>query len=107
MRERGPNNKVAIMGFHEGNAGQISEWLEQATGLRVAVFVEAGNAPPRIDAAAENKKLVSQRMEYPTADSYKGLPFIVSPDWPERLAAMGIRKILPVTSDNDQRLANI
>ena len=107
MRKWGTNNKVAIMGFHEGNAGQISEWLEQATGLRIAAFVEEGDAPPRIDVAAENKKRVSQRMEYPTAESYKGLPFIVSRDWPERLVAMGIRKILPVTSDNHQRFANI
>ena len=100
-------NKIAIMGFHEGNAGQISEWLSKSADLQVAAFFEEGDASPRIDALVENKKRVSQRMEYPARDSYKGLPLVISRDWPERLRAMGIRKILPVTSDNRQRLANI
>lgn len=95
------------MGYHEGNAGQIAEWIGAAAGFEVAAFFEEGDAPPVIDAATENKKRVSQRMEYPTQDSYKGLPLIISRDWPERLRAMGITKVLPVSSDNRQRQAGI
>lgn len=107
MSVRADGARFAILGFHEGNAGQISEWIEQATGLSVAAFVEDGDGPPLIDAVAENRKRVSQRMEYPAGGSFKGRPLIVARDWPRRLADMGIRKVLPVTADNRARLAAI
>jgi sugar O-acyltransferase (sialic acid O-acetyltransferase NeuD family) len=99
--------KVAVLGYHDGNAGQIAEWFERVTGLKIALFVEDGDGPMHIDPAAENAKRVSQRMEYPTPDSFKGRPFLVCRDWPERLRRMGIKKILPITSNNAKRLENI
>lgn len=98
---------VAIMGFHDGNAGQVAEWFESVTGYEIAAFFEAGDAAPHIDPLLENSKRVSQRMEYPTTTHFKNRPFIVAPNWPERLKALGIHKILPLTSNNRLRLATI
>lgn len=99
--------RVAVLGFHEGIAGQVAEWFEEATGYTIACFVEEGDEPIIIDVEAENRKRVSQRMEYPTRDSFKGRPFLVCRDWPERLEALGIRKVVPLTAANDRRLAQI
>ncbi|MBI3553523.1 MAG: acetyltransferase [Elusimicrobia bacterium] len=98
---------VALLSFHEGTAGQIAEWLEAATNLKIAAFVFEGDGPLEIDPAAENRKRISQRMEYPTRDSYKGRPFLCCRDWPERLKAMGVGKVLPLHHDNQQRLADL
>lgn len=99
--------KVAVLGFHDGNAGQVAEWFEAASGLEIACYVEEGDAPIVVDPVAENKKRVSQRLEYPTRDSFKGLPLLVCRDWPERLKNMGIKLVLPLTTGNADRLRNI
>ena len=100
-------NSVAVLGFHEGNAGQTEPWFEQATGYHIACFVHEASEPLDIDAEAENRKRVSQRMEYPTSNSFKGRPLIVSLDWIEQLKMLGIRKVLPLTSWNEVRFAQI
>lgn len=99
--------RIAILGYHEGNAGQVAEWLERETGWTIAMFAEEGDAPPEINVAAENANRVSQRMEYPTRDSFKNRPLIVSRDWPERLKSAGIVHVLPLISDNTERLTAI
>jgi serine O-acetyltransferase len=98
---------VAVLGFHDGSAGQIAEWFEETTGHPIACFVhEAAEFAP-IDVAAENRKRVSQRLEYPARDKFKGRPFLVSADWPAALRKRGIRKVLPLTPDNRTRLRQI
>lgn len=96
--------RIAILGYHEGNAGQVAEWLERETGWTIAAFADEGEAPPEIDVTAENARRVSQRMEYPTRESYKGRPLIVARNWPERLKSEGIEHVLPLISDNSARL---
>jgi len=99
--------KVAVLGFHDGNAGQVAEWFEQAAGYEIACYVEEGDAPIVVDPVAENKKRVSQKLEYPTKDSFKGKPLFVCRDWPERLKKLGIKLILPLTTGNADRLRNL
>lgn len=100
-------NSVAILGFHDGSAGQVETWFEEVTGYHIACFVHEADEPLNIDAAAENKKRVTKRQEYPINDSFKSRPLIVSLDWAERLMRLGIKKVLPLTPNNAQRLRQI
>lgn len=95
--------RVAISGFHDGNAGQVAEWFEEVTGMEIACFFSAQEPAPAIDVAAENKKRVSQRLEYPGADSFKGRRLIWKKNWPAELKKMGIRHVLPMDSANHER----
>lgn len=100
-------NSVAILGFHDGSAGQIETWFEDATGYHIACFVHEAAEPLNIDVAAENAKRVTRRIEYPTLSTFKGRPFIVSLNWIEQLIKLGIRKVLPLTHNNEERLKQI
>ncbi len=100
------SREVAILGFHDGSAGQIETWFEQVTGYRIACFVHEAETF-EVDAAAENKKRVSQRTEFPRGDTFKGRPFILSPDWIGEIERRGIRKVLPLTPNNRERLKQI
>lgn len=96
-------SSVAILGFHDGNAGQVAEWFEHQIGYPIACFVHEHQNARQIDVEAENRKRVSQRVEFPTVDSFKGRPLLTAVDWPQRLLALGISRVLPMTSDNRLR----
>lgn len=98
---------VAIVGFHDGNAGQVAEWFEAATGLRIACFVVEADATPVIDVAAENRRRVTTRMEYPAGNSFKGRPLIAATDWPAELDRRGIERVLLLGPDNTERARQI
>lgn len=90
---------VAVLGYHDGAAGQVSTWLK----YQIAAYVHEAESF-YVDPEAENRKRVSQRTEYPFGRTFRGKPFIVGFDWPERLKAMGVTHILPLTPDNRERL---
>lgn len=98
---------VAVLGFHDGVAGQVATWFEEVTGYRIACFVHEAAGPLHIDPVAENKKRVSQRTEYPQPNRFKGRPFIVSLNWLDELERLGIRHVLPLTPNNRDRLRQI
>ena len=91
------DSAVAVLGFHDGAAGQVATWFEGVTGYRIVCFVHDGAALPEVDAAEENRKRVSQRTEFPTRESFKGRPLITSLNWLDELAKRGIRKVLPLS----------
>ena len=101
------STSVAVLGFHDGSAGQTDTWFEYATGLHFACFVLESVDPFVVDVKGENKKRTSQRTAFPTSDTFLDRPFIVAQDWPERLKQLGIRKVLPLTPDNRERLNQI
>lgn len=100
-------NSVAVIGYHDGNAGQVETWLESVTGFHIACFVHPGSEPPKVDAFVENRRRVSQRTNFPTATSFKGRPLLTAEDWPARLLSLGVRRILPLLSNNRERLRAI
>jgi len=100
-------NSVAVLGFHDGSAGQVETWFEEVTDYHIACFVHEDVGPFEIDVEAENKKRVSQRTEFPTCGRFKGRPFIVSLKWIEELKKLGIKKVLPLTPDNRTRFNQI
>lgn len=101
------NNAVAILGFHDGSAGQVETWFEQVTGYKIACFVHEADHLHEINVEEENKKRISQRMDYPTNNSFKGYPLIVSLNWWDELLKLGINKVLPLTGDNVIRYQQI
>lgn len=106
MSRNATPNSVAVLGFHDGSAGQIASWFEESTDYCIACFVHEA-VQLEVDVAAENKKRVSQRMEYPRGDTFKGRPFIISLSWIDELERRGIRKVLPLTPSNRDRLRQI
>jgi len=98
---------VAVLGFHDGAAGQVETWFEEATGQRIDCFVYEAKGPFEVDVEAENRKRVSQRTEFPTRGTFKGRPFIVSLDWIGELKKRGVRKVLPLTPNNRDRFRQI
>ncbi len=100
-------NSVAVLDYHDGSAGQIETWFEQATGYHIACFVHESATPLVVDATLENSRRVTTRTEYPTPCSFKDRPLIVATDWAEQLAQLGITKVLPLTPDNVTRLRQI
>jgi sugar O-acyltransferase (sialic acid O-acetyltransferase NeuD family) len=106
MSRNATSNSVAVLGFHDGSAGQIETWFEKSTGYHIACFVHEATQF-KVDGAAENRKRVSQRTEFPAGDTFKGRPFVVSPNWIEKLDQMRIRKVLPLTPNNRDRLRQI
>ena len=101
------SNSVAVLGFHDGSAGQVAAWFEKASGCHIACFVHESAEPLRVDAEAENRKRVSQRTEFPKPDAFMGRPLIVSLNWLEEIKKLGIRKVLPLTPNNRDRLRQI
>jgi sugar O-acyltransferase (sialic acid O-acetyltransferase NeuD family) len=100
-------NSVAILGFHDGSAGQIECWFEKTTGLHIACFVHESAEPFQVNVAAENKRRTSQRTSFPQDGLFKGRPFLVELDWISTLKRAGIRRVLPLTPDNRTRLRQI
>lgn len=100
-------NSVAIVGFHDGSAGQIETWLEEATGLKIVAFVVDDDNFQPVNIEEENKKRVCQTTDFPQKGTFKGRPLIKSKKWIDALLAMGVRKVLCVEPNNYKRLAQI
>ena len=96
-------NSVAVLGYHDGSAGQIASWFEEVTNYEIVCYVHESNMPIEIDIEEENKKRISQRTEFPQNNAFKGRPLIVAEDWVDQLDRLGIRRILPLTPDNRTR----
>lgn len=97
---------VAILGFHDGSAGQISEWFEAVTGYKIACYILEADSF-ELDIETENQNRVCQRTEFPSSGMFLGRPFIVSTDWISYLIKKGIQKVLPLTPNNSERLRQI
>lgn len=87
--------KVAIIGWHEGNAGQMHALLE-AEGVPVDCFVNEGDTPPEL---VNPPPRPARKFSYPEKDSYKGIPLITSPNWIAVLRERGVGNVMLVNSD--------
>lgn len=107
MSRKNDTKSIAVLGFHDGSAGQIETWFEKVTGYQIVCFVHESAKKLEIDAEAENEKRVSKRTEFPINNTFKGRPLIVSLDWVEELKKRKIDKVLPLTPDNRERFRQI
>lgn len=95
--------KVAIAGFHEGNAGQVSEWFEDVTGMKIECFFCEFEPPPIINVKQQKLNRFSKRFAYPSEDKFKGKPMIWKKNWPLELKKRKVSHILPLISNNQER----
>jgi serine O-acetyltransferase len=98
------SDKAAIVGWHEGRAGQVHEWLSNHGEIQIACFVNPSDVPPKVDQIARKRHVRS--FSYPTDSSFKGLPLINSTDFPRYLKEMGIKEVL-VTEEDMRVRANL
>src|SRR3990167_9613422 len=101
------SKSVAVLGFHSGSAGQVETWFEKETGFKIACFVHESSEPLFVNAEKENAKRISQKMDYPVLNTFKGYPLLVSEAWSEVLLNFGIRNVLPLTPENEVRYRQI
>ncbi len=84
------NNLVALVGWHEGSAGQIHAWLEHYTDYKIACFIHPEDEFPIIQ---KIQRSVSN-FSYPEDGKFKNLPLICSKNWCEKIKEMGIKNVL-------------
>jgi len=86
------NNSIAIIGFYEGSAGQIYEWIKNK--YHVSCFVNYNE-----EIIQSNIKRNNKSFEYPKKNSYKGIPLITSKYYFDILKKLNIKKILITIED--------
>ena len=99
------NNSVAIVGWHDGAAGQIHAWLEETHDYHIACFVNPSAKPLEIDASKIQRD--ATQFSYPTVDSFKDRALINSVNWAEVVANLGIKNVLVTTDDPHERFEQI
>lgn len=100
-------SKVAIIGFHDGSAGQVESWFEEVTGLQIACFIIDSTNIAELDVEKENLKRFCKTTSFPQNGFFKGHPVIVSTNWLEIISKMGVTKILSLEPNNQQRKKQI
>jgi sugar O-acyltransferase (sialic acid O-acetyltransferase NeuD family) len=94
---------VAFIGWHEGSAGQIHSWFEDAGLGKVKYFIHPEKKLPEIKRV---KRCVS-KFDYPENGLFKGIPLICDFNWPKFLKYKGIKKVLVTIPDPESRFKEI
>ena len=91
------HNSVAMVGWHDGGAGQIQSWLEKSGDYHVACFINPTGQPLHIDASKIKRD--AKQFSYPTENTFKDKPLINSADWASVLVDLNIKNVLVTTDD--------
>ncbi len=90
--------KIAIIGWEEGLAGQISQWIP----FKIACYIHPEDKLPKID-LKKIKKRPLKNFSYPTKGKYLKKTIICSKKWPTFLKQKKIRNVLILISDRKKR----
>jgi hypothetical protein len=71
--------RIAILGWEEGLAGQVSTWVENAIGAQLVCFVHPFESLPTIDPLVAFDR-PAKRFSIPIGGLYRGLPIVVELD---------------------------
>jgi UDP-N-acetylbacillosamine N-acetyltransferase len=93
---------VAIIGYEEGLAGQITSWVEKDLGFEIKCYVNPSDEPLNIDEAAARRRPAKQ-FDVPTASSYKQRELINFSDFKPELKSRGIFDVIIALSDSRAR----
>ena len=99
------SNSIAIVGWHDGGAGQIHSWFQNTGEYHVACFVNPSDEQLNIN-PSEISRDVSQ-FSYPTKNKFKGLPLINKSEYYLELSKLGINKIIITIPDLRERYNQI
>ena len=101
------NSSVAVLGYHDGSAGQIDSWFHEATGLNIVCFIVDSISFKEVNIEKENQTRVCKSTEFPQDGFFRRRPLIVSIEWVDIILEMGINKVLCLEPNNQRRLAQI
>ena len=99
------SNSIAIIGWHDGGAGQIHSWFQKSGEYHVACFVNPIDEQLNINIPKINRD-VSQ-FSYPEGEKFKDLPLINRSDWYSELSKLGINKIIITITNLRERYNQI
>lgn len=96
--------KIAILGWEEGLAGQVSTWLESELGHTICCYVHPENEMPQISAKHALQR-PAKKFSYPRGDplQYRGLPLLTGEDWPLQVKHLGTTNVASCLSDPNVR----
>lgn len=95
--------KLAIAGFHEGLAGQVSSWVSLSSpSLELVCFLHPHDEEPLVSSSAKSNR-ANSRFVFPNAGFYRQFPLIFGKDWSLQLKALGVSHILPSIPDSVDR----
>lgn len=94
---------IAIVGWHDGAAGQIDAWLEETGPYRVTCFINPQDEPLAIDPSKIQRD--ARVFSYPTADRFRDKPLLNAQRWAPRLRAMNLTRVLVTLDVAAERLA--
>jgi serine O-acetyltransferase len=94
---------MAIVGWEEGNAGQIHSWIEAALDVRVACFVHPEDALPELDPANVLAGREASQFDFPREGKFRGVPLVVTSGWPKALLSAGISHVLVTLGSERER----
>lgn len=87
-------SRIAIAGFHEGLAGQVTAWFGSVLeGRELAGYLHPEPELPVVTLEGR-KTRVSSRFTFPEGDTYRGLPIFCGDDWPARLKNENISEVI-------------
>ena len=94
--------RIAILGWEEGLAGQVSTWVEGALGAELVCFVHPSDDFPEIDPVRAMDR-PSTRFSYPQDGLYLGKRLIIGSTWADSLAELGIEAVVCCLADPNER----
>lgn len=96
-------SRIAIAGFHEGLAGQVSSWFELALkGRELVFYLHLETELPAISPDARSTR-ASDRFVFPQGDTYRGLPIVYGEDWAARLKEENVSEIICALPNPEDR----
>lgn len=95
LRDFVRDKALAIVGWHEGMAGQLHSLLA-AEGIAVDCFLNEYCDAPHI---VNRPKRLVQKFDYPEKDSYKNIPLITSNNWVDILKKRDVYSLLITCSE--------
>jgi len=96
---------LAIVGWHDGGAGQIEAWLTNDPLIDVKCFVNPLDKAIVVDVTKIDRD--AKQFSYPKGTSFKGKPLLNGEDWPEQLLKNGVKEVLITTPNLLERHAQI
>jgi hypothetical protein len=95
--------RLAIGGFHEGLAGQVSSWLPSVIpNAEIVCYVSPFEDLPVVDNLLAESR-ASKSFQFPFGGKYRQLPVVSGGDWLSALISLGVTHFVCTLPDPDDR----
>jgi acetyltransferase-like isoleucine patch superfamily enzyme len=94
--------RIAIIGWEEGLAGQVSTWLQSSMDCSIEYYVHPSNDIPAITPSIALDR-PAKNFSFPENGKYLNTPIIISKDWVKRLTELKIDGVICCLSKSQER----